>query len=119
MYRSRTPVWSFIKYAKAGTFAWTALTGADLPRVFNALAGYEGMNWCQIETKPHCHVMEVSVCHRDIGEYLTNQGLDIDSLFQLSTGNKGRIFGVRIEHVFQIIFWDCDHQGFKTEKKNT
>lgn len=118
-YRSRPPVWSFARHAKGGSFAWTALGEPHFPRVFDALAGYEAMPWGQIEAKPHCHPIDVEDCHHDIGQYLAQQGWDIDSLFQLSIGNKGRLFGERIDHVFRVMFWDADHQVYETQKRNT
>lgn len=119
-YRQKRPAWKFSRHARAGTFCWTSLSDRDLPRVFDALAGYEQMLWKDIEDgRDHCHHMEVADCHREVGEYLTQHGWDIDTLFQLSVGNKGRVFGVRSEHEFEIIFWDVDHKVYETKKRNT
>lgn len=118
-YRLRSPVWKFRRHAKSGQFAWLSLRESDLPGVFNALSGYEQMRWAEIEARPHCHAMPVSECHEEVGRHLATQGYDFDELFQLSTGNKGRLFGVRLDHVFEIIFWDCDHKVYETKKRNT
>jgi hypothetical protein len=118
-YRDQNPVWKFARHAKGGAFAWTSLESEDLPRVFNALAGFEGMRWSDIENKDHCHEMGVDRCHEEIGTHLAQQGHDVDVLFQLSTGNKGRIFGIRTQHVLEIVFWDRDHDVYATKKKNT
>src|SRR5690606_25479688 len=122
-YKRRAPVWRFCKHARPPCpFAWTSMTADHLPRVFDALAGYEGMTWGDILQQSkhrHCHPMPVDELHKEVAEHLAQQGHDIDPLFQMGTGNRGRIYGARVDHVFEIIFWDPEHKIYVTKKKNT
>ena len=44
---------------------------------------------------------------------------DIDLLFQLNIQGKERVWGVRLEGIFHLLWWDPDHTVYPVGKKRT
>jgi hypothetical protein len=91
-------------------------------KIHSALKGYETMTWVEIERNPHCHGWEVSKLPTKAQEALKHLGFHlevVEGLFQLTTGNKGRIFGLRDRGTFKILWWDANHTVKPVGKKHT
>jgi hypothetical protein len=49
---------------------------------------------------------------------LTRMRLDgEDRLYQLTLGNRGRVYGIREGHHFELLWWDPNHTVCVVEKK--
>lgn len=118
-YRMRKPLWSFRLLALTGPYAWTSLTDGQRTRVYNALKSYESMTWTEIEQKKSCHYAEVGDLEPSFKKFVASHCPTVELLFQLRVTGAGRIFGTRIGHVLQIIFWDSEHGALPVELKNT
>ena len=44
---------------------------------------------------------------------------DIDQLFRFRLSARQRLWGKRAGHIFQILWWDPEHEIYPTEKKHT
>ena len=91
-------------------------------RIHNALKSYETMSWATIDKKHSCHSWSVTDLPKKAQEGLLRQGLkleQLEGLYQLAVGSKGRIFGIRDRNLFSILWWDSEHTVFPTEKKHT
>ncbi|MEU3287833.1 hypothetical protein [Streptomyces longwoodensis] len=58
--------------------------------------------------------------NRDATRRLTELGYDaIDGLSRLSLGGKPRLYGIRNQNEFSILWWDPEHQIWPAPKKHT
>ena len=114
------PLWAFRFLDCDCPWCWNSLHGTALVDVMAHLANYESMTWAQIEQGSGSHFVSttdlIKVARVRLVEI--NQD-DVDSLFSLRIGGKGRIWGIRDEHVLRILWWDAEHKVCPSPKKHT
>ena len=83
------------------------------------LAHYESMTWSSIEG-PNNHFVSVGDLAKAARDRLTAiRQDDVDELFSLRLSGKERIYGVRVEAVLRLLWWDPYHEVYPVEKKHT
>jgi len=70
---------------------------------------YESTEWHELQRQKSCHPLPVEKTVDKAQRRLSDRCPDIDSLFQVSVGNKRRVWGVRKEDIFYLIWYDPDH----------
>ena len=118
-YRSQTPLWSFKEIALEGQYSWASMDTCDRRDAYSALKSYETMRWNEIEQVPHCHSAEAAEMDARVRAFLAQHCPYVESMFQLKIGSKGRVFGVRVDRVYQIVIWDGEHEAFPTQLRHT
>ncbi len=126
---SMCPVWGFEMIDRDGKFAFD-LTRDDLNPQFllDKLIGYSSMTWQEISQ--HTHDEQKSKHHqldnldrlsKDARKCIEKKELDIDSdlLFSFALDNVKRLIGIRRGAVFQVIWYDANHEFAPSEKKHT
>jgi hypothetical protein len=109
-YKSAKPVWSFGWMDFDGPWGWGAVSGGELITLQQRLAGYEQSTWGAIEQMKGCHPMAPSDVCDEAQQRLSEIGRDtIDSLFQLRVTTAGRLWGVRDQNVYWVLWWDPEH----------
>ena len=78
-----------------------------------ALASFEKMTWQQIEEKRSCGDIELTDVDNK-GSDARARLVDLkwtqySTLCKLRIDKKGRVWGVRERHIFQILWWDPGH----------
>lgn len=83
------------------------------------LQNYETMTWGQIEGK-ESHFIDVDKCSKEAQKRLEELELeDLEELFSLRIGSRKRIWGRLKSSIFQILWWDPEHQVYPVKKKRT
>ena len=126
---SMCPVWGFEMIDRDGKFAFD-LTRNDLNPKFllDKLIGYSSMTWQEITR--HTHDGGKSKHHRleDLDRLSKaarerierkNLSLELDALFSFALDNVKRLIGIRQGAVFQVIWYDANHEFAPSEKKHT
>ena len=127
---SQTPVWSFLRtdfdgIPKTRKVVWRRLSIDDIVSMFEHLKSYEQRTWNAIihENRRRDHPMPISTLINEAREYLTNtlridQG---DEIFRLRFEGKIRLWGFKKpgSRVFEIIWFDPEHEIYPVEKKGT
>lgn len=93
-----------------------------IDKILPTLNDCSTMTWNKIQQNRHCHswndVSKLSKEFRDrITELFGENGPE--TLFQISLGNKPRIFGYKENGIFYLLFYDPEHKGRLVSKKNT
>lgn len=88
--------------------------------VTSELKSKEGINWAELKSSGGSHSVERSKLIKAARDRLTDIHLDdIDELFSMRFSGKKRIWGIRDENVFKLLWWDPDHEICPAPKKHT
>ena len=83
--------------------------------IIQGLHKYEGMTWGEVNETNHCHPWDLDRIPTEFLNRLQERNIDIDEIFQISLGNRPRVFGNRDVAVFYLIWYDHDHEFWPTE----
>ncbi len=117
---SQTPTWLVSHVDTAGPFGWHALDkGPFLDQVLPKLQQYESMTWGQILGR-NSHAVAVRSLCKEAQKRLQEQKLvDIEELVSLRLTGIQRVWGIRRQREFRLLWWDPYHQVCPSRKKNT
>ncbi len=117
----QTPVWSVGRFDRDSRWGQLLCDREDALwlTVLPAMKNYETMTWNAIlENKKYNHSVPVEDLIKPARDRLAELGMDdIDELFRFRIGGTGRVWGVRDGRVFQILWWDADHEVCPSAKK--
>lgn len=89
----------------------------------NRLHEYETLKWSEVLKPQSNHPLPVErICAAAKKRLQELKFGDIDSLYQLDIkgGNgKQRLWGIRRENIFQILWWDPEHTVYPTAQRHT
>jgi len=78
------------------------------------------MTWQDIEGGTGSHPIPKNDLVKVAQDRLTTLRMDdLDDVFSLRLSNTKRIFGVRVENILKILWYDPDHHVCPSPKKNT
>jgi hypothetical protein len=104
------PVWRLGLMDMTGGWGWRNATPEDLHQVWARLKCFESMTWGEIERSPSCGSMGVEgICEGARERLVAISRDDIDTLYKLRVTSAGRIWGIRNQHVFELLWWDPGH----------
>lgn len=93
-----------------------------LQNIRDRLHEYEKLKWFEV-TKGSSHPLPVFKIIQKAQNRLTKLGYgDFETLYQLEIKNgsgKQRLWGLRIENIFKILWWDPKHEIYPVQKRNT
>lgn len=82
----------------------------SLANIHDRLTAFERMTWAEVDKVKSCGPMSVNEMDKVAQERLAEIGRDeYDELYKLRIGKAARLWGVRSQHVFHILWWDPDH----------
>lgn len=85
--------------------------------IIKGLHSYEGLTWREVNEKNRCHPWELDKIPTEFLNRLQERQIDVNELFQISLGNKPRVFGNRNMAIFYLIWYDPDHEFWPTEPR--
>ena len=119
-------VWSFEHIDRNGKFAF------DIPRkdfkleeFLEKLLEFSTMKWCELfppdSRKSRHHPISRTSISQEAEERIQFMQLEeeTDSLFSLALNGKTRLIGIRKGIVFQVIWYDSNHEFAPSKKKHT
>jgi len=121
------PTWRVRRMAFDGPFGWHQATNEDWIEVRSKLSSFETMTWFELgrAEKQHHYLGWPSLSKeaRDDFDRLCRERLchedERETIFSLRLSGKQRVIGLRLSHVFEIIWWDPEHAFCPSEKKHT
>lgn len=123
----QTPVWSFSR-CDFEHEKWGICRSLDyVEGILSRLKSYEGQTWRQILTdtagrrsNTKNHAIEIHKMCREAQTRLSDINLDeFDALYSLTITGKQRLWGIIIEGVFCVLWFDKEHEICPSNKKNT
>ena len=116
----QNPVWHIGTIDLNGPWGWTEIEkefffNEILPKVQNL----ESMFWKNILGR-NSHEVNVSQISSFAQKRLIKLGLeDTDTLISLRLTGRQRIWGIRIENILKILWWDPNHEVYPSKLKHT
>lgn len=85
------------------------------------LKSYSSMTWNEImQSGNRDHSMAQDALCKPARDRLREMRLDdFEEFWRFRFGGKERLWGVKMGHVFRVIWWDPHHQVYPVEKKHT
>jgi hypothetical protein len=114
------PVWRVEHLESEGPWDWQCLDRNSfffdiLPKIQN----FERMFWRDILNRNN-HEISVSQISKEAQKRLAELNLDdVDTLVSLRLTGTQRIWGIRVENIFKVLWWDPQHQVYPSLLKHT
>jgi hypothetical protein len=115
-------VWKISSVDSEHPKPWLSIEGPEtLAELIDQLRHLERFTWRTVmHASEHNHEWEDTsrweANSRERARTLTLD--DQSSWFQLELGRRGRLFGFRNTYVFNIVWWDRDHEVYPTARRN-
>ena len=103
-------------------WGWSKVSKEKLREILEKLGHWEKKTWAQVLTEdPDAqHDVEVPRLIKDAQDRLKKIHLeDYDSLFRFRFGGRERLWGIRQENIFYLLWWDPRHEVCPSTKKHT
>ena len=98
--------------------AWTIQTA--MSEIVPKLHAYESMTWREIEGPSGSHFVERDALCPDAQALLDELGFrDVEELFSLRVTGRRRLWGIRDQATFRVLWWDPEHEVCPSVKKHT
>lgn len=127
---SQQPIWDFSNIDNDGVFAFK-LDREDMDSAFllDKLLQYSKMTWRDIKSATHDkkgksknHVLDYKGISKAGKERIDAKHIepeDYDIIFSFALENRERLIGLKRNRVFQIIWYDSQHEFYPSKKKHT
>lgn len=105
-----------------GTWNWNQVGAIKHLEIQQKLGHWEDKTWGQIlaEDPSAQHPVEVSALIKEAQDRLVEKKLDdCDTLFRFRLTGKERLWGVKMENIFYLLWWDPEHKICPSNKKHT
>lgn len=123
------PIWTFRNVDRDGKFAFNPnREDFDAEDFINKMLAYSNMTWQEIEKQTHDDgkskhhfLSNADKLSKDALARIEKKNLvdDVDSLFSFALNNTTRIIGIRKGAIFQVVWYDANHEFAPSEKKHT
>lgn len=112
---NETPKWSLLRLdvdGVDGKWGWRGIPQTNLWDILEKLRNYESMKWSEIEANyKRDHATDVSALHKDARSRLVALKLhDEETLFRFRLQGKVRIWGRKRGAVFELLWYDPEHE---------
>jgi hypothetical protein len=113
------PLWKVERIDYDGPWCPKIMSRDILLDVIQKLKNFESMTWPQIEAQGGHNVAVGRIIKKAQKRLIDIKIDDIDSLFSLRFSGEKRLWGIRINNVFKILWWDPNHEICPATKKHT
>jgi len=120
--KEKSPVWVFSKIDIYGKWGWINLDRHTLTQVIlRKIKKFETMKWGEIQKqRSKHHSMPVANICSDAQKRLKEIGIfDIDELFSFNINGKKRIWGLKDRFIFEVLWWDPEHEVYPVPLRHT
>ena len=117
-YYHRNPSWRFTRAEMVDPFGWHELTAEEAHFVREKLIEFEKRTWADILVKDedHNHDIEISKLSEQARERFNELNIACDVVHSLRLSGKNRVIGIMDNGVFEVLWWDPDHQVCPVKK---
>lgn len=117
-----TPSWKLRWLVKTGDSGWKCVSYDEWWNdISQKIRQFEEMTWAEIKRyKKKHHSISVHLLNPEARQYLIKQHLDdYDKVFSFSIGGKKKIIGIRIDGIFNVLWYDPKHAICPSYLKHT
>lgn len=114
-------VWRFSKMDFEGTWSWATITKEKLVEVHSKLCQVEELTWAEatIGGKPVKNIKVATICKEAQKRLQDSKLNDVDDVWEIHISGKCRIWGLRVDPAFHLLWWDPEHTVCPSVKKYT
>lgn len=118
---TKTIAWHIRKIDIDGPWGWQNIEPDRLWKNIHAkMSSFESMTWGEVMTGKKHHLVDVSRISPKAQKRLDEIGqVDTDQLFSFRLSGKERIYGIRVSDIFEILWWDPNHEVLRVSLKRT
>jgi hypothetical protein len=116
------PSWSFSRVDLEGPWGCGPVDGAILGGILRRLRDFESMTWAEMQQGRRCAAKEIPVEHLSTEARARLVAIghdDIDSLWELHLAGKPRLWGIRAQATFHLVWFDLDHEVCPSHLRHT
>lgn len=120
-YYDKCPSWRVTQLQVVDPYGWHQLQGTKLLEIREKLKDFESRSWSEIlvASKKNNHTVEINKLSKEAQNFITQKKLDVDELTSLPLSGKERIWGIVVDGVMDLLFWDPSHEVCPSLKKHT
>ncbi len=113
-------VWRFSISDRGGPFSWDSITENDRKAVWIRLGEFERMTIRQLKEAKSHHIVPQSRLSVDAKDRLRQLKLDdIDELCSFRVTGERRLWCIKHENIYALLWWDPKHKVYPVSKKRT
>lgn len=116
------PAWRISRLELQDPYGWHLLNEPTLHRIRERLANLEEMSLHEIFTVGHKqnHSVTIDQVCPEARKRLEELKLsDVDVLYSLRISGRERVWGILIDNILTLLWWDPNHEVCPSEKKHT
>ena len=106
----------------AGPYAWNSISSSDLARLIDVFREVDKKRWSAVMGEGMGEIKSIprtSLCAAAQRRLETIKRDDESWLHEIRLGNKPRVWGIRDDNVFHVLWWDPEHDVCPAELRNT
>lgn len=113
-----TPLWRFSAVDLNGPFKWPKGERVELD-ILQKIHEFDRMTWADIRRGGSHDIAKEKLSPKAIARLQAIKQDDIDALFSFRCSGANRMFGIRVNGVVRLLWWDPDHEVCPAQLKNT
>lgn len=115
------PCWNLCWLDINGRWGWAGLSKTEWwNEICAKLILFEKMTWSEIKRNRKNHSIYVGKIVKEAQQYIIDRGLEQhDQVFSLRLTGKKRVYGIRTERVFNVLWYDPNHEICPAHLKHT
>lgn len=112
--------WRFSKADLNGPYHCGALSHEDFRQLWDRLRSFEGKNAEELHANGSLHEVSIENISREAKQRISELKYDdIDSIHSFRIDGKCRLWCMKYQNIFCILWWDKDHEVYPVEKRHT
>jgi hypothetical protein len=118
----KQPAWIIGILDVDGPWGRTKVESVDdfVTKILKKLKNADSKTWAQIRSEPGNNDIPVEKLIKDARDRLKELKLqDLDAIFHFRFSGKERLWGIRDQHHFKILWWDPEHEICPSKLKHT
>lgn len=117
---NRHIAWRFSKADLSGPYTCAGFSHVDFQQLWNRLRYFEQMNVAQMRDAGSYHPKPVAdMSRRDRDRLMQLQLDDVEELYSFAIDGPCRMWCIKYENIFLILWWDRNHEVSPVAKSHT
>jgi hypothetical protein len=118
---SKTVQWCFRLFDHSKDWRSGSIDHVGFCEVGGHFKDYSQRTWSEIRARgDRDHPISCGKLRTEVVNRLKELKLDdVDEIWSFHFSARSRLWGVKLGHIMQVLWWDPDHQVYPVEKKNT
>ena len=116
-YSSERICWQFSTMDLDGPFKFCGLRPGTWAKILSVMKEWDRKTWAEILGDRDHSISIDALSNRAVKRLEEIERDDIDGICSLHIGGKSRLIGVRDRYVFQVLWWDSNHEVCPSHKK--